>query len=713
MARRWLSKGAPTRGEDAIAAVLAQLANRDAVRKMIDSLSATERALLEVVARYGGRVAGEILQAEITLRKLSRTDAVNRYYGDPLLDALAERGLLTSVASESGWSRDALAERECPPSVVAALTPARVVPWPLRPAVRAVEAQVARAHDAIALETLAVARACEQLPSMGVNQGGALAAPTRKRLEKALPNLVDDESELAVPSRIELSWQLLRGLDMVRSSGPVVAVDVDALAALLARPGHEVAFALVRAWLSARHWQDGLGAVPENDRRNDAITRYGFDETQRRRELLAWALGRFAHHQPMWLDVESFLLELHPFAATSRGVYGPPPRLSVRFAAAENRDSLPRGDERDRAFWLATTGVLLANMLLVTLVHFGLVERGLSAGERRWAFRLTPMGRAVFGAPDVAAVVPEAGRTTNDTRPLVVQADFDVLLHVKDADLATRATLGRFATLVSDGERVSRYRLEAASIRGAVDGGMTAEAILEFLARESRTEVPRPVAVAIDEWSAARESVVLHGPGRLVADEHGWRFADAAEFASLTTRDTESHPAGARKADLEEDGSVTGSRIHPLAVARLARVAERTPEGFRITRESVQAARASGLPAAQIESWILASVKLAPSLFRARLKHWLSGTTTPARTEKLTCVRVDDAALEHAIASSPRFAELGLSRIAPGYLRIDERRVDEITSALAELGVVLESERATVPPVSQTESKPRKRRSSA
>lgn len=701
MARRWLtSKRAPTRRDDAIEAVAAVLADARAVRAVVEALTPSDRALIEIVARYGGRISGPLFAAEMAARGLSKDEGLNEWNRWSPTHGLYERGLLRPVRSNESWNLRDTVDRECPPGVVAALAPAKPVPWPLRPVTEPVEQVASRSSDTIALETLSVARACESLPKLDLLKGGALSVPTRKRIEKALPAFVDDASELAVPGRVELAWQLLRGAFVVEDGGPVVALHVDRLTTLLARTPFEIAFALTRAWIEARHWQDGLGAVPENDR-SDVTVRYGFEAMRSLRELLAWALGRLAVHPPTWIELEVFLLELHPFARRAYGCYGPRPRLELSFRGAAGRDALPRGDERDRAFWLAEQGRLLGNMVLVTLVHFGLVERGVvagagerGAGDTRWAFRLTQAGREVFGAPEVAPVATAAASATAEQRPLVVQGDFSVLLHLDDADLATRATLAQIGTLVSPGERVSRYRLDAASIRGAASlgggAGMSAERIVGFLAGASRTEIPKVVAVAIAEWCAGREAVRLHGPGTWIVDDEGARMVTRDELAAHLA----AHPAHAQPrpvlADLDEQGRATGAGLHPIVMVRLARIAERTSDGYRITRERVLAARAAGIGAAQIDSWLRTSVKLVPPLFRARLAHWLSGTTTTARKEEHTFLRIGDEALEHAIAASPRFRALGVERLARGFLRVDAARLEEVARELAELGVTIE-----------------------
>ena len=76
---------------------------------------------------------------------------------------------------------------------------------------------------------------------------------------------------------------------------------------------------------------------------------------------------------------------------------------------------------------------------MVTLVALGLVERA-RLGEGPAAplgFRLTELGRAVFGAPEVAPPPEPAER-----RCLVIQPNFDVVAYLDQADARTAGLLG-------------------------------------------------------------------------------------------------------------------------------------------------------------------------------------------------------------------------------------------------------------------------------
>ncbi|MBI2392256.1 MAG: helicase-associated domain-containing protein [Deltaproteobacteria bacterium] len=707
IARRWLAQNAPTRHDDAIQAVLRAVDDRDAARSMVARLGNEQRALLSIVARYGGRVSGELFGAELDARKLFAKRSSQPYRMSDPTHELRDRGLLFLGLSEWSYPQDEFREMVCAPGVLAAVSPAAGVPWPRRPLGESVAEAYSRAPDAIALEMLAVARTCESVPRLDTNVGGALSVSTRKRLQKPNPAFADDGDPLLPPSRIDLAWELLRGLGIVDLDGPVVALHLSRADELLAKTEAEISFALTRCWLEARHWQDGLGAVPEKDSNQDFL-RYAFDEMRTQRELLAWSLGRLALWPPTWVELEPFLLEFHRETRRKHLTYGVSAPLRLQFEAARGAEDMPCGsEERSRAFWLRSDGELIGNMLLVTLVHFGLVERGRLPGDR-WAFRLTEVGREVFGAPDVVPAQAAGGDERETRRALVVQADFEVLLHARDADRATRATLARIATLVAAGDRVSRFRLEAASVRSALtqgEAGMSGADIHAFLRSASRTDVPKVVSVAIDEWTSERETVRLHGPGYVVVEGDDARIVGEHEFIRAAKGRPELDPRVSMGATLDERGHVTCTVLDTMSEARLARIAERTAGGFALTRERVVAAGKTGITEQQILEWLQAIVERVPALFRKRLAHWLAGRTTPVHAERHTFLRIDDDALEISIAASPTFHALGVVLVGRGFLRVDDARLAEVVRELAEFGIVVTEAGAEASPPKRRRAK--------
>src|SRR5262249_38218135 len=252
----------------------------------------------------------------------------------------------------------------------------------------------------------------------------------------------------------------------------------------------------MRGWLHTRGWLDGMGVVAVGD------------GPRSERDVLVWYLSTMAAAEPAWVRLEQFLDEVftvHQGSSWSRwGVKGWDPD----FPSTRAKEDLT-GEPRRRAWWLAQEGRWYANALMVTLPWRGVVERGrASEGEGSpWCFRLTPLGRAVFAAPDAIAVPPEPNEPF-----LVVQPNFDVVAYLDRASIAAGATLGGLtegAAGAASAGPVQPVRLTPASVYLALENGISQSEILEFLRSQARNELPANVAQSLAEWSAKREAVVV------------------------------------------------------------------------------------------------------------------------------------------------------------------------------------------------------------
>src|SRR5438034_6333117 len=108
---------------------------------------------------------------------------------------------------------------------------------------------------------------------------------------------------------------------------------------------------------------------------------------------------------------------------------------------APKREQYSAREDRDLAFWFAREGVWAANAIMVTLVALGMVERGQTDGKKsRPCFRLTELGRAVFGAQEI-----EAGKKQGESRFLTVQPNLEVVAYLDSAGAPQICTWTRFA----------------------------------------------------------------------------------------------------------------------------------------------------------------------------------------------------------------------------------------------------------------------------
>src|SRR5262249_24062494 len=148
----------------------------------------------------------------------------------------------------------------------------------------------------------------------------------------------------------------------------------------------------------------------------------------------------------------------------SRYTWQPPLTLS------RHKDRITAMPARRRAFWLDNEGTWAANAILGTLAYLGLVERGHGGADldERPCFRLTPTGKAVFGAPELAADEP-----AHDPKFLTVQPNFDVQVYLNVADASAVWPLSQMARRTSTGAGlVQTFALTRESVYQAQESGL-------------------------------------------------------------------------------------------------------------------------------------------------------------------------------------------------------------------------------------------------
>ena len=329
-ARFWAGKHA---GSNAKAACVERIAavwrDRKLVAEVMATLRPEERAVLAVVKRFGGAISGTLLQRELlargVLRAAEREDALPRRHrpsADPVL-ALCERLVLVKEPGYySSYSSYGL-HREYPsvslPSQLAAyVEPAASLEWKASaPTQGTPESASMRAFGEMLVDLEQTAKALEGQGGWKVNQGGGLPAAARNRLAKLRPAMASDPFD--PPDRVALDYSLLCALGAVESDGADAWLERERADQLFRWPPEAQASEWIRAWMTLRLWQDGIGAVPDRDSR-DIPTRIDPDHLRKGRELLVWALTRVAHGgNEDWLDLETFLLDLYA-ASGERGL---------------------------------------------------------------------------------------------------------------------------------------------------------------------------------------------------------------------------------------------------------------------------------------------------------------------------------------------------------------------------------------------------------
>lgn len=147
--------------------------------------------------------------------------------------------------------------------------------------------------------------------------------------------------------------------------------------------------------------------------------------------------------------------------------------------------------------WEVVEGGFIREVLRGPLRWLGLVEIGYDEAGAAVAFRPTPLGLGALGL----APLPEDSQDQDDenSRALVVQPNFEIVAYTEPQYLSVLYQLERFADRTSL-ERVAHYKVTRDSVHRGLQGGLTSTAMLEFLAKNSRNEVPQNIAYSLEDW---------------------------------------------------------------------------------------------------------------------------------------------------------------------------------------------------------------------
>ncbi len=711
--RFWTGKSmGGLRFEECLSALKKAFGDLAAARRGLAELPREQQQVLAIVALFG-TAPGPVLSAELLARGLidrpdpKKPDFYRRRDGDPVWKLVDQKLLSMQDGYYSRyWS---MSDRSYPnltllPQLVKAVSPAPPLPWkPSAPSAQ-VKSGGHRSSALVALDLAHVAEALREI-SWQVVRGEMLTKGSLKRLQKQVGPLSAERGALALPDPEGLYYELLLQMQCLDTNSRTVKAA--ALEEILKKPAAEQARHWVRAWLDTDLWQDGIGVVPNRDNDYDPV-RIHPSNLLRAKELLVWALCRIAvRGEHDWLDLETFLGDLW------RGTRNDPIRFywysyswDPDFELARKKESFPSGDERSFAFFLDCEGAWIANTLIVTLHGLGLVERGTTVAKpARPCFRLTDLGRFVFGAPEVEIPDPK-GREPF----LTVQPNHEILAYLDTADAAQVATLSRIAARTSAAAgQVQTFALSRDTVYRALESGLTLEAIRSFLVDQGRTPLPNTVALALAEWTKKRESLVLRqnvtvavAPRGAIlpkVDSSARALGESATLLAPMTRKQVTHKFDGwlvldhggplpRTWTADERGLIHVDQGDSVSFVRLARIAERTPDGWRITEKSMAGARQKGMSAEQVLACLREHlIHGIPPLLETAIRNWMRRGS--AFFGKLLLFRVVDPQACAALLTSGAFRPFVARYIPPDWFIIHDDKAAEARRLLRELGFAL------------------------
>jgi hypothetical protein len=715
-ARFWIgNEAASYNKENCIAALTRAMNGDDAVRRVQAALSEKERQVLAIFTRYGPTVPGGVLTAEMYARGLAEMAPADKasgdYYGsyqawrrnDPVL-GLFEKLVLAGNSYDLSFSRSY--SRSYPrstlhPALVKAVAPAAPLSWNASSVHYEAVGTGHRSPAEVVLDLWRVAMALRVMGTWPTVKGDSPSQATRARMRKEVGLRDAQKDPLAPPDPESLFYELLHGMGLMNFAGKPQWIHEEALERHLRQPAAVQAWHWVRAWLRMALWQDGIGVVPERDSEYTFV-RIEPGKLYHARELLVWALCRVAHSSNHWLDLEAFLRDLwQATREASISLYCRSLTWNPEFEMALKKEQYPAGEKRTLAFWFACEAIWAANAIMVTLVTLGLVERGHSADEKiRPCFRLTELGRIVFGAPEL-----EFAQKAVDARFLTVQPNLEVVAYLESADAREICTLNRFAAGAPRASGpVQTFTLSRASLYRALESGMTLDEVRAFLTEHGKTELPANVGRVLSEWAGKRESLVLRtkvalalGPaetrtqGRTL-NRNAFLLPSAIietaakEFGGWTILDHEDKPE--RTWTTDELGNLTTNSSHSISRLRLARIADRMATGWQITRQSIGRARITGMTADQILGWLSQNLTAeVPALLEVAVRNWTG--RQGVELSQVQLLRIIQPQAKEALLHSAAFRPLLAGHIPPEWFVIRDDHLSEVRGLLERLGFTI------------------------
>ena len=716
-ARFWVGKEAGQFHKQKSISALTKVFGRKTVgKKVVPQLSDKQKRVLEIFARYGPVVSGPVLSVEVQQRGLAekQDDSPRSYYKQRRNDVVNDlRAKLVLVNSGYDYYHYSSYDRRYPklalhPAIAEVIEPARPLSWePSEPAPNA-KGSPARCSAEPALDLWRVAEALREMGTWKTVKGDALSKGSRNKLQRIVSLPSADDDPLAPPDPESLFYELLREMGLLSVAVEPRWVLVAGLEQHFASPTVAQAWHWLRAWLDIRLWQDGIGVVPDRDNRYESV-RIEPDGLRKAKELLIWAFCRLAHSPCDWLDLEVFLKDFWQAthkAGTDFYWYGY--TWDPGFAMARSKNEFPAGPDRSLAFWLDGEGVWAANAIMVTFVTLGLVQRGESGGrKKRPCFRLTGLGRQVFGAPET-----EAGDRQDAAPFLTVQPNHEILAYLDAADARRICTLARFTRRgKANGGPVQTFSLSRESVYEALENGMTVGDIQAFLVEHGKTEMPANVSRALTEWSGKRESLVLRngvtvglaaergeigelgpraralGDNSAVMKKMSSKKA-AKDFAGWTVLD---HQAELPKAwNVDELGRLKTSGDDTVSCMRLAYMADHTADGWLISEKSIARARKQGFTADQVLGWLSAHLSHeTPPLLETAIRNWTGRAS--AFAGKVELLQITRTKARDAILGSDVFRPLLAGHVPPFWFIVRDGKAAEVKRLLKRLGFCIDA----------------------
>jgi hypothetical protein len=423
--------------------------------------------------------------------------------------------------------------------------------------------------------------------------------------------------------------------------------------------------------------------------------------------------SQLSERWPQWDRLS--LVDAPDVTSAARGRGGPPAARARSRAVAEGP---PRGLP------------VLESVLLGAAYPLGLVRVAEEVGTGQVVVQLTQLGRYALALGPVPPLRPTFDQF------LFVQPNFEMIAYRQGLTPQLAGRLSQLGWWSQIGSALE-LKLTRESIVHGLDGGMTAETILEILTRHSQRALPHGITDAVTNWASRRERVTYYGSATLI--EFGspaerddaiafWPTSDIAAPIAVADRfllveDDKTVPFDRLRlissrdyrrppeicALVQADGvtmALDPARSDLLVEAELARFADlvTAPQTeaqhsggaerrhFGVTAASLRRGMARGMTAAQLADWYARRTggEMPPAvrlLLAAR-----SSRVPPLKAARMLVINLANPDLLDGLIQHPTSGPLLGSRLGPTSVVIADEKLPLLQKALKELGIELQAQ---------------------
>ncbi len=364
---------------------------------------------------------------------------------------------------------------------------------------------------------------------------------------------------------------------------------------------------------------------------------------------------------------------------------------------------------------------LLRLLLLGSGYAMGVVRAGEEQGTGRTVVQLTALGRYVL-----AMGPPSPPRPTFE-HFLFVQPNLEIIAYRQGLSPQLVGQLSRFAWWTKVGAALE-LKLTQESIVLGLEGGMTAEQMLDLLTKHSQRALPTLVPDAIGRWCSRREQIVFYAAATLIEfasvaerdqallawQEDGMKtFVPVAERFLLVenpqqiptdrirtsgSRDYRHPPE--KCVSIEPDGvtlTLDPTRSDLLIDAELSRIADelfptRSPvrnvavsppaRRYGVTVSSIAKAAALGITPVQIEDWFLRRTGMPPSPAIKLLFRSTAASPTALKSRRLLVLFTPTAEFADGLLQHPATRDYLGDRLGPMAIAVPDDQLEKLQEVM-------------------------------